>query len=187
MDINTVQGQPSRWVKVKLLFVRGLKEDGKSQAGRKDWAVFLTTDPAMSMSKILEVYAMRWSIEVYFKEAKQHMGFLQEQTMSFASHIASIHLTAIRYIILVHTKTERSALNPAAVRDQIKDQMNLLSMAGRMWQIFRTLIHGALNELSTELDVTAVIEKIDEKVRAFFIQSLQLDTFTMEQEYGVDI
>ena len=36
----------------------------------------LTTDPQMSMIRILEVYALRWGIEVYFKEAKQHLGFL---------------------------------------------------------------------------------------------------------------
>ena len=43
------------------------------------------------MSKVLEVYALRWGIEVYFKEAKQHLGFLVEQTKTFASHTASIH------------------------------------------------------------------------------------------------
>lgn len=186
IDLTTVQGQPPRWVTVKLLFVRGLKDGDKPQAGRKDWAVFLTTDPSMSLCKILEVYAMRWSIEVYFKEAKQHLGFLQEQTVSFASHIASIHLTAMRYLILVHTKTERNDANPAAVRDEIKDQMNLLTMAGRLWQLFRAIIHGALNELVASIDVTQVTEKIDEKVKEFFVQSLQLDTFTMAQEYEPD-
>lgn len=55
----------------------------------------------MSMAKMLEIYALRWGIEVYFKDAKQHLGFLQEQTCTFASHISSIHLAAIRYLILL--------------------------------------------------------------------------------------
>jgi len=187
LDLNTDQGKPPRWVSVKLLFVRGLKDGDKPQAGRKDWAVFLTTDPDMSMCKILEVYALRWSIEVYFKEAKQHLGFLQEQTVSFASHIASIHLTAMRYLILIHTQAERHYQNPAAVRAEVKDQMNMLTMAGRLWQLFRAIIHGALNELVDVADVAKIAEKIDEKVREFFVQSLQLDTFTMAQEYEPDI
>ena len=72
--------------------------------GKKDWALFLSTEPTLAMSKMLEVYAPRWGIEVYFKEAKQHLGFLVEQTRTFTSHTASIHLCAIRYLILVHAK-----------------------------------------------------------------------------------
>jgi IS4 transposase len=53
---------------------------------------------------MLEIYALRWGIEVYFKEAKQHLGFLKEQTATFASHTASIHLCAIRYLMLMHNK-----------------------------------------------------------------------------------
>lgn len=35
--------------------------------------------------KILELYSMRWAIEVYFKEAKQHLGFLKEQSNHYAA------------------------------------------------------------------------------------------------------
>jgi len=36
---------------------------------KKDqWAAFPSTDTSLSNEKILEVYAMRWSIEVYFKK-----------------------------------------------------------------------------------------------------------------------
>ncbi|NOY73430.1 MAG: hypothetical protein GXP14_13855 [Gammaproteobacteria bacterium] len=44
--------------------------DGKASVGEKDWALFMTTAPEMSPTKILEIYALRWSIEVYFKEEK---------------------------------------------------------------------------------------------------------------------
>ena len=73
---------------VRLLFVRGLTEPGEVDAGQKDWALFLSTDVQIGMSKMLEIYALRCSIEVYFKEAKQHPGFLKEQTATFASHTA---------------------------------------------------------------------------------------------------
>jgi IS4 transposase len=41
---------------------------------------------------VLEIYALRWAVEVYFKEAKQHLGFLKEQSIHYAAYIASIHL-----------------------------------------------------------------------------------------------
>ena len=34
---------------------------------------------------------MRWAIEVYFKESKQHLGFLKEQSNHYAAYVASIH------------------------------------------------------------------------------------------------
>jgi hypothetical protein len=33
---------------------------------------------------------MRWAIEVYFKEAKQHLGLLKEQSNHYAAYLASI-------------------------------------------------------------------------------------------------
>ncbi|WP_376707900.1 transposase, partial [Parashewanella spongiae] len=46
---------------------------------------------------VLEIYALRWEIEVYFKEAKQHLGFLSEQSRHYSAYIASIHLTGLRF------------------------------------------------------------------------------------------
>jgi len=104
LDLAKDDEKTPRWQTVRLLFVRGLKEPDVADAGKKDWALFLSTDVQLSMSKILEIYALRWGIEVYFKEAKQHLGFLKEQTATFASHTASIHLCAIRYLMLAHNK-----------------------------------------------------------------------------------
>ncbi|MDM8557439.1 hypothetical protein [Candidatus Parabeggiatoa sp. HSG14] len=52
--------------------------------------------------------AMRWGIEVCFKFATQHLGFLKEQTETFASHIASIYMAKIRYLMLVQAKLEHA-------------------------------------------------------------------------------
>lgn len=38
----------------------------------------------MSSADILELYALRWAIAVYFKEAKQHLGLLKEQSNHYA-------------------------------------------------------------------------------------------------------
>ena len=85
---------------------------------------------------MLEVHALRWGMEVYFKEAKPHLGFLAEQTQTFASHTASIHLCAIRYLMLVHAKLECERARIGEVRAEIQDRLNALSFAGRLWQLF---------------------------------------------------
>ncbi|MDX8378485.1 MAG: hypothetical protein R8K48_00300 [Gallionella sp.] len=67
-----------------MLFVRGIVEQDKTQV-EHDWAAFLTTDLSLAPQRILALYAMRGASEVYFKEAKQHLGFLQEQSNHYAA------------------------------------------------------------------------------------------------------
>lgn len=185
LDLAEKDDKKPRWKAVRLLFVRGLKEPGEADVSKKDWALFLTTDIHLSMSKMLEIYALRWGIEVYFKEAKQHLGFLKEQTVTFASHTASIHLCAIRYLMLVQNKLEGQDCRIGDIRSQIQDQLDSLSFAGRLWQIFRAIISGALRDLQETLgcSVDTVVQTIDERINEFFICSLQLDTFTMRLEH----
>ena len=139
----------------------------------------------MNLSKILEVYALRWGIEVYFKEAKQHLGFLKEQTWTFASHTASIHLTAIRYLMLLYAKRENDDLRVCDIRTQMKDQLTTLDFAQRLWQLFRALISGTIERFRKDLGKMAgmIMESIDSRIEEFFVRSLQLDAFTLEMEF----
>jgi SRSO17 transposase len=185
LDLAEKGDKEPQWQPVQLLFVRGLHEPGEADVSKKDWALFLTTDINLSMSKLLEIYALRWGIEVYFKEAKQHLGFLKEQTATFASHTASIHLCAIRYLMLVHNKLSSQDHRVSDVRSQIQDQLDSLSFAGHLWKIFRAVISGALTDLQETLgcSVDTVMLVIDKRVNEFFVRSLQLDTFTLRLEH----
>ena len=185
LDLAEDDEKTPRWQAVRLLFVRGLKEPADADAGKKDWALFLTTDVNLSMSKILEVYALRWGIEVYFKEAKQHLGFLKEQTATFASHTASIHLCAIRYLMLMHNKLAGHDSRIGDIRSNIQEQLDTLSFAGRLWQIFRSIISGALHDVRKSLGCSkeTIMEMIDERINTFFVRSLQLDVLTLRLEY----
>lgn len=129
-----------------MLFVRGNAGDTQATVGKHDWAVFLTTDTALSSAEILELYSMRWAIEVYFKEAKQHLGFLKEQSNYYAAYIASIHLTAIRFCLLVIAKQTQGAGNIAQMRQTLCSNSTDISFAGKLWQVFRAVITGALDE-----------------------------------------
>jgi len=132
LDIASGKSKEPNIINVRLLFVRGATEQSKPCVGKKDWALFMSTDAEMSTTKILEIYALRWGIEVYFKEAKQHLGFLKEQTWRFASHTASIHLTAIRYLMLVYTRHGNNDLRISDVRSQLKEQFATLDFAQRL-------------------------------------------------------
>jgi hypothetical protein len=176
--------EPERWINVRLLFVRGTVNSEKAKAGKHDWAVFLTTDISLESPRILELYALRWAIEVYFKEAKQHLGFLKEQSNHYAAYIASIHLTAIRFCLLVIAKVTHEASGVADIRQRISSNVTQIDFAARLWQVFRALIVGALDELKALLGeaVTLIIETIELHVQRFFVQALQLDPRTLRLE-----
>lgn len=151
---------------------------------KHDWAVFLTTDTALSGTGILELYSMRWAIEVYFKEAKQHLGFLKEQSNHYAAHIASIHLTAIRLCLLVIAKRTQGAENIAGVRQVLCSNCADISFAGKLWQVKRAVITGALDSLKAVIDdaVAMVMDAIDAHIECWLLQVLQLDARTLRLE-----
>ena len=176
--------EPEQWIKVRLLFVRGNAGDTQATVGKHDWAVFLTTDTAMSPAEMLELYSLRWAIEVYFKEAKQHLGFLKEQSNHYAAYIASIHLTAIRFCLLVMAKHTQGAANIAQVRQGLCSNSTDISFAGKLWHVFRAVITGALDGLKAVLGdaVSTVMETIDAHIQCWFLQVLQLDARTLRLE-----
>ena len=60
-----------------------------------------------------------------------------------------------------------------------------LDFASRLWVVFRVLISGALDELSKLYRISVVNEsmnQIDKIVQEFFMQALQMDTFTLRLE-----
>jgi SRSO17 transposase len=185
VELNLAGGKdPDEWIKVRLLFVRGHGGDTQATVGKHDWAVFLTTDTALSAAGILELYSMRWAIEVYFKEAKQHLGFLKEQSNHYAAYVASIHLTAIRFCLLVIAKQTQDADNIAQARQALCSNSTDISFAGKLWQVFCAVITGALASLKAVLgDVaTLVMEAIDAHIACWFSQALQLDARTLRLE-----
>ncbi len=173
-----------QWVSYRLLFVKGTTGDNIEIPGKHDWALFLTTETSIEPSRILEIYALRWGIEVYFKESKRHLGLLKEQTNSFASHVASTHLAAIRFCMLVFEKQKGLRLQVSAVRNLLVDGLMNLSFAKQLWVLFRALINNGLSGMKQQLgcSIDQIMDVIEEHINHFFVQALQLDHFTLRQE-----
>jgi len=185
VELNLAQSKKERdqWVTVKLLFVRGVNEE-KQKAGKNDWALFLSTDSHLSDEKVLEIYALRWGVEVYFKEAKQKLGFLKEQSIHYSTYIASIHLTALRFCLLLFAKHEDGASRLSDSRNEMIDSLCTLDFASRLWGMFRALIAGALDELKllNGEGIADIMGHVDRTVKQFFEQVMQMDSFTLRLE-----
>jgi len=138
---------------------------------------------------MLEVYAMRWSIEVFFKESKQNLKWLGEQTRSFASHSASLHLSAVCYLVLVHLTLEENYSRVGEARDDLVEQVTMLSYAQKLWKIFRLIIHNAICGIESVLRCSAkeVMDVVDRKIEKFFVEALQLDSRIIQHKLRLGV
>ncbi len=165
-------------LRVRLLF------SGSTRQRKENWVVFLSTDITLSAEKIFEIYALRWSIEVYFKEVKQHFGFLKEQTGNYAVHYASVHLAAIRFMLIAH-RMLTSGESFGAVRNKITKQLEILTFARLLWELFKALIYGVLDSLKNEIPISTIElikQKISSSITEFLDNALQLDDDYMKNE-----
>ena len=91
-EIGVVLGKRA----VKLFFCKR----GKKEA----WKVLLTTDLNLRFMGAYEIYAMRWSIEVFFSDSKRLLGLADCSSRDFSAHIAHVSLVMIRYNMLAPIK-----------------------------------------------------------------------------------
>lgn len=172
LNLQTQPDHPPLWVEVRLVFSAPVKATDADT-----WVVFLCTDIRLSEAEILQAYSLRWSIEVYFKEIKQHLGFLQEQSGRYEVAYASVHLAAIRYLLLFEAMLRNGKLSYGEMRDRQTGRILVLTYALLLWELFRALIDGALETLARQLGrktIDAVSAAINETVEDFLSTALQM-------------
>ncbi len=160
---------PSFQVKAVCLNVR-LPKTGEVRLvfvsdGKKQWQALLSTDLELDASQILTYYAKRWSIEVFFKDAKQMLYMGREQSKTFDAAIASYSIVMIRYLLLVYLMNKRTITNTIGTifRDVVDEQQMLLYSA-KIWNgiesIFRKLQRFSVHRRFQKLRATNFNRKI---------------------------
>jgi len=89
----------------------------------------VTDDPDLSARAIIEAYDKRWSIEVFFKDAKQLLGLGQYQNGSYRAAVTHLHLVCFAYALLTHIAIDREgakAKRKNAARLSTRDLQNEL-------------------------------------------------------------
>ena len=73
-----------------------LTRKGKNGA----WHTLISTDTNLSFNHMISIYNIRWSIEVFFKEAKQLLGLGKSQSVNFDVQVAQTTITMIQYLLI---------------------------------------------------------------------------------------
>lgn len=73
-----------------------LSRRGKNGA----WHTVISTNTGLSFNEMIAIYNVRWTIEVFFKEAKQLLGLGKCQSTNFDVQIAQTTITMIQYLLM---------------------------------------------------------------------------------------
>lgn len=55
----------------------------RTKQERGAWHTIISTDKQLIFNKMMGIYAIRWSIEIFFKEAKQLLDLGKSQSTNF--------------------------------------------------------------------------------------------------------
>ena len=120
-------------IMVKLFFCRRTKN--------ADWNGLLTTNIKLDFFEAYHIYSMRWSIEVFFKEAKNLLGLGKSQSRNFAVQIAGISVAILQYNILGTVKRFTSYETIGGLFHQATDGVIQLSVTDRIWGVLQELVN----------------------------------------------
>ena len=117
-----------------------------------DWKVILTTDTKLSFLQTIEIYQIRWSIEVFFKDTKQLLNLGGCQSSNFDAQIADTTITMIAYILLAlrfrydHYES-MGALFRAMGAETLKKTIDI-----RLWELFIDLVKTICQLIEKDID-----------------------------------
>jgi transposase len=76
-----------------------MKKDLKT-ATPNDVKILMTNDLGLSVTDVIELYSLRWQIELFFKELKSTLGFHQYQFQKFESVEGWVELALTTFMYL---------------------------------------------------------------------------------------
>jgi len=127
---------------------------------RGNWKTLLSTDLSLNFTQTIEIYQVRWTIEVFFKESKQLLGLASSQSTDFDSQIADITITMIQYIFLsIQNRIERYQSIGGIFRGT-KDDIMELRLHERLVQLLIAIIElvdGLFTQINNEEIMTTII------------------------------
>lgn len=171
INLETNPNAEAVWQPVVLIL--SAPKDSKHQ----NWVIFLTTHTEAAVEQVLEVYALRWSVEVYFKELKQSFGLLSEQSGKYQVAYASVHLAAVRYTIIFEAMLRNGNLSFGQLRDLQSGKLLALSFASLLWQLFRSIISGVFEQFQEVIGKERLEElalALDGAVEGFLSEALHI-------------
>jgi len=106
------------------------------QGKNGNWHLIITTDQKLSFLKALEVYQIRWTIEVFFKECKQYLNLAGCQSNDFDGQIAHFTICMVQYTLLALKKRVEDYETHGLLYDHLVENIFETTLWQRIWHLF---------------------------------------------------
>ncbi len=134
--------------------------------------LLVTNDLGLSFTKAFEIYAIRWTIEVYFKESKQLLGLGKCQSTNFAAQIAAATVCMMQYVALAHQKRIGSYQTIGGLFRECRQRAIEALLSERILALILQLADKLAAHLKIDLDDTMEAIFADETFGHWMITSL---------------
>jgi len=118
--------------------------------GHKEWKAIISTDTTMTAQAIMRVYALRWSIEVFFKESKGILRMGKCQSIDFDAQISNISTSMILYIIITYYRRINDFETTGTLFETARKEMLKKTLAEMLWDFFVEIFNYIFKELYNE-------------------------------------
>lgn len=173
-QIRNLRGKAVRCRKLGLYYKQAdvtlngvpLKLFFSKQGKNGKWKVFLTTDVSLSFIKMIEIYQIRWAIEVFFKEAKQLLRLGKCQSKDFDAQIAETTITMVQHLMLTMKYRFDRYESKGALFEQAKEKVVRYRLNERIWGLFMEILR-LIEDLFEGIDINDMIKNILNNEKAY--------------------
>jgi hypothetical protein len=112
--------------------------------------ILMTNDLGLSVRDVVELYALRWQIELFFKELKSTLGFHQYQFQSFEAVEGWVELALTTFLYLESYRAQQLARRDLSAEEK------------RWWQHQRTYgLCQAVRQASEQAELKYLAERLE--------------------------
>lgn len=139
--------------------------------GNKKWVALITTDKGMSYIKAVETYAIRWNIEVGFKETKQLLGLGKCQASDFDSQIAHTTSVLMAHALMINSKFHEQWRSTGELFSHVDSQFRQLLTVEKLLLWFEELMVSLADQMGGS-DVVTIGELLKSEPYEVFKEML---------------
>jgi hypothetical protein len=161
--------------KVKLYFCRFPYQ--------KKWRLFLSTDTSLSLLSMLEIYSIRWTTEVFFKETKQQLKLGTCQSRDFDAQIAHVTTTYILYTLLAYFRRVNAYDSLEGLFAEINHELIEKNLAEQLWELFEELLQVVITSIAKSGSVDILEFKNSDEYK--YLKELFENSFLNNQLKGI--
>jgi hypothetical protein len=122
------------------------------------WRLVVTTNTKLGFIKAMEIYQIRWTIEVYFRDCKQYLNFGKCQSNDFDAQIADTTISMIQHHLLTLLKRFGCYETIGGLFTESQQEIKKRLLSSRLWETFLKLIQALIEILG--IDSYDIMQKI---------------------------